>query len=102
LADKDVSLPGNHDGSIAWLELAQAGKSASSTCLQKLLTVVVRRGEEKLAFAPWKLGLRTKISRKPEVSSKVSIRLLNCCNDGLFAGMTLTLHNTHHSCCSVC
>ena len=30
MADKDVSLPGNHDGSIPRLELAQAGKSASS------------------------------------------------------------------------
>jgi len=27
------------------------------------------QGEAKRAFAPWKLGLRTKISRKPEVNS---------------------------------
>jgi len=52
-------------------------------------------------FPPCKLGLRTKISRKPEVCSYVSIKSFNCCSDSLFAGMTMTLHNTHRSCSSV-
>ena len=44
--------------------------------------------------SPWKLGLRNKISRKPEVSSLISIDSLYSCNEGLFTSMTLTLYKS--------
>jgi len=43
---------------------------------------------------PWKLGLRTNISRKSKASSSNRIILFNSCNNSLFAGTTLTLHKS--------
>jgi len=60
------------------------------------------RGEgEKRGFRHWKLGLRTKISRKSELSSLTPINWFNSCNDSLFAGMTLTLYKSQVHCSGV-
>jgi len=46
-------------------------------------------GWSKRAFSPpWKLGLRTKISRKLDVSSSIPINWFISCNDSLLAGTT--------------
>jgi len=47
----------------------------------------------KTAFAPWKLGLRTKYFPK-NLKSASLFRLTDSCNDSLFAGMKLTLHKS--------
>ena len=56
-------------------------------------------GGTKWEFATtWKLGLRTKISRKPDVSSLIDLILAMAV---LFSDMTLTLHKSWFHCCGV-
>jgi len=60
-------------------------------------TMSVRR-EGKTGIFPLEMGLRIKISRKPDVSSSIPINLFISYNDSLFTAMTLTLYkNQVHS-----
>ena len=62
----------------------------------------VHRGGAKWAFTPrWKLRWRTKISRKPKVSSIILTNWFKSSNYSLFAGMTLTLHKSQVHCSGV-
>jgi len=71
-------------------------KVAIAGALFPRLSSLVFMGREKWAFATsWKLGLRTKISRKPKVSSLIDLPLAMTVS---FAGMTLTLHKSRIHC----
>jgi len=58
----------------------------------------VRRGGQNGHFPPWKLGLRSKISGKREISCLILISWVNSCNDSLFADVALTLHKSLVTC----
>jgi len=58
----------------------------------------VRGGQNGHLPPPWKLGPRSKISWKREISNLILISWVNSCNDSLFADMILTLHKSQIHC----
>jgi len=58
-------------------------------------------GGKRPSAPSWKLGLRSKIFHKPEVSNLIPIYLFNSCNDILFTGITLALHTSQVHCSGV-
>ena len=51
-------------------------------------TTRVRRWSKRVFSPPWKFGLRTKFSRKLDISSSIPIKCFIYCNISLLAGMT--------------
>ena len=52
-------------------------------------------------FPPWKLELRSKISRKREISIMILISWVNSWKNSVFADMTLPLQNSQVHCSGV-
>jgi len=70
-------------------ELNSGDQVKKALCRRHFITMGVRRGGTGIC-SPLKLGLRTKISSKPEVSSLFPINRFTFCNNSSFAADTHT------------